>query len=182
MKHWWERRELVNQSPPEGHQRQQLRHLPAILDQIHQLILTDWPGLPKNWHQMPDGEPIYDWSVALHQKTVWLWVQLNSVEQESLLWVLKNLQGTLAKSFKCLQETLEQTCKSRILTVVSVTMVSCLHRLHWKGARVMGSRFLTRLELCLVQQTWNINFIFERAVSSWPVLPFICVLLFLHSD
>lgn len=40
---------------------------------------------------------IHDWRTALQRKAVWLWVQLNSVEQDSLLWVLKKLQKTLAE-------------------------------------------------------------------------------------
>lgn len=43
---------------------------------------------------------MYDWSVALERKAVWLWVQLDSVEQESLLWVLEKLQTTLAQTFE----------------------------------------------------------------------------------
>lgn len=108
MRHWWERRKLVNESPPQEHRRQQLRGLSTVLDQLHRVILTKQPGLPENWHQ-----PMYDWSVALERKAVWLWVQLDSVEQESLLWVLERLQKTLAQSFE-----------SGDVTGVSLTVVS----------------------------------------------------------
>lgn len=156
MKHWWECRKLVNESPPEGHQQQQLRHLSTVLDQIHSLILTDWPRLPENWHRMPDGEPIYDWSVALHRKAVWLWVQLDSVEQDSLLWVLDKLKNSLEQSFEL-----------KDLTGVSLTVVSrepAFTSFTGKANGLKSSDVTPKL--CHIQETWNTNFIFERAVSS----------------